>query len=116
MQFFSLLLPTITTQYIYIYIYNSIGICLSIDENHFVLSPHTHTHRHTFIIILLQYLFIQYIGFNIFYFFLSPFLMMIESFAIEGLQCYLYVKYLKIQNIGVLSVGVFALFFLFQLF
>ena len=45
MQFFSLLLPTITTQYIYIY--NSIGICLSIDENHFVLSPHTHTHTHT---------------------------------------------------------------------
>ena len=45
MQFFSLLLPTITTQYIYIY--NSIGICLSIDENHFVLSPHTHTHTDT---------------------------------------------------------------------
>ena len=50
MRFFSLLLPTITTQYIYIYIYiyNSIGICLSIDENHFVLSPHTHTQTHIY--------------------------------------------------------------------
>ena len=49
MRFFSLLLPTITTQYIYIY--NSIGICLSIDENNFVLSlhPQTHTHTHTHI-------------------------------------------------------------------
>jgi len=45
MRFFSLLLPTRTTQYIYIY--NSIGICLSIDENNFALSPHTHTHTHT---------------------------------------------------------------------
>ena len=60
MRFFSLLLPTRTTQYIYIYIiqleyvYRLMKIILLYHHTH----THTHTDRHTFIIIQ-QYLFIQ---------------------------------------------------------